>query len=594
MKNFIACVIIASVITQISCFSRLGMEKTEGLEIHTKNNYANGDKDSEQKYAANNSSSSMGNSSALCPPWSYFCHRDKACKCPREGYNILKCNSSLALYVLSCNCVTYNSQQNWIEFGHCEFTCVQFHKKKGLHQHLIYNVLPHNISRWNHYMCGRDKRSGSLCGKCAKNYYPRAYSFDSSCIKCEGGKSNWWKFLLLAFLPLTIFYVVILLFEVNIHSTQLLGFVLFSQYFSLPPFGRLVYLYALKKTHVLAVLKLLGLFYGIWNLDFFRIYNPGICLKIGTLATLSLDLIIAVFPLLLMAFTFALINLYKRNFKVMVILWMPFRSFFHLFKSNWDIQTSTVDAFATFYFLVSNKVTLVCFDLLNPVFIYQYALHSEHINSSLRLYYDATIPYFSSAHLPYAILAIIALTVLVNIPILILLLYSFRFFRKCISTMPNRWQIYLHTFVDTFQGCYKDGTESNSRDCRWFPGMILLVRVMVALIFSFYKNSVFLPQAAMVFVMAAIITITIEPFKQRFSLYSNTLVVFLLFIAGAFTSISGHDIAGIKHFYVEKMIAYLEVVFGVLPLLTISIYIGYWVITLRGSGVNRKNYNELL
>ena len=58
---------------------------------------------------------------------------------------------------------------------------------------------------------------------------PLVYSFDMNCVECPSGKSNWWRFVLVAFLPLTVFYFVILLFKINVTSSHLHGFVYFSQ-----------------------------------------------------------------------------------------------------------------------------------------------------------------------------------------------------------------------------------------------------------------------------------------------------------------------------------------------------------------------------
>ena len=48
------------------------------------------------------------------------------------------------------------------------------------------------------------------------------------CVECSNGNNNWWKFILTGFLPLTLFYF-IMLFNINITSSQLRGVALFSQ-----------------------------------------------------------------------------------------------------------------------------------------------------------------------------------------------------------------------------------------------------------------------------------------------------------------------------------------------------------------------------
>ena len=72
-------------------------------------------------------------------------------------------------------------------------------------------------------------------------------------------------------------------------------------------------------------------------MDFFRSFDLGICLGTGTLLTLSLDVVVAVYPLLLMVLSYVLITLYDRNCRVLVIVWKPFR-FFGLLHKNWDVN----------------------------------------------------------------------------------------------------------------------------------------------------------------------------------------------------------------------------------------------------------------
>ena len=71
-------------------------------------------------------------------------------------------------------------------------------------------------------------------------------------------------------------------------------------------------------------LKILGTWYGIWNLDFFRTVLPPICLDITPLQALVLDYAIAFYPLLLVVMTYILISLHSRDVRVVVWLWKPF------------------------------------------------------------------------------------------------------------------------------------------------------------------------------------------------------------------------------------------------------------------------------
>ena len=57
----------------------------------------------------------------------------------------------------------------------------------------------------------------------------------------------------------------------------------------------------------------MGTFYSIWNLDFFRFFSSDICLQTGSLATISLELVVAIYPVLLILITYGLILMYDRN-----------------------------------------------------------------------------------------------------------------------------------------------------------------------------------------------------------------------------------------------------------------------------------------
>ena len=101
-----------------------------------------------------------------------------------------------------------------------------------------------------------------------------------------------------------------------------------------------------------------------------RSFDLGICLGIDTLQSLALDMAVGIYPLLLMVLSYFLIQLYDNNFRPIVILWKPFHRVFSLFRSNWEIRTSIVDAFATFLLLSNVKFLSVSYDLLVPVKVF--------------------------------------------------------------------------------------------------------------------------------------------------------------------------------------------------------------------------------
>ena len=101
--------------------------------------------------------------------------------------------------LLTTYCATYSEDIGSVEVGSCTYNEGNIHSTMS-NAH-IYTSLPHNVSELNEFMCGElFNRTGTLCGECKDGHYPLVYSFDMNCVECPDGNSNWWKFLLVAFL----------------------------------------------------------------------------------------------------------------------------------------------------------------------------------------------------------------------------------------------------------------------------------------------------------------------------------------------------------------------------------------------------------
>ncbi len=110
------------------------------------------------------------------------------------------------------------------------------------------------------------------------------------CIKCSTSSlRNWIFYLCVAFIPVTIFYIGILIIRVNVTSPKLMAYVLVAQTLATPASVRII-IYGLETyPNYLWACKIGLALYGIWNLDFFRTFMPPICLNISTLQVHALD-----------------------------------------------------------------------------------------------------------------------------------------------------------------------------------------------------------------------------------------------------------------------------------------------------------------
>ena len=132
----------------------------------------------------------------------------------------------------------------------------------------IYHYLARNPEKLiNHSACTHFHRTGLLCGDCETGHSPLVHSYNLSCVPCPNGPKNWWKFILARFVPLTLFYFFVVVFNVNVNSSHLHGVVWVSQVVSMPAFVHLA-LFALEIHGNLTTGKIFVLFYSYWNFDF--------------------------------------------------------------------------------------------------------------------------------------------------------------------------------------------------------------------------------------------------------------------------------------------------------------------------------------
>ncbi len=512
-----------------------------------------------------------------CPPWMYC--DNGICRCGDSTHSILKCDDNWPgeVSVLDCYCLTYNGEEDTNEVGHCLFNCA-----RNVSIDSLYYLLPMNVSKLNAAMCKGFDREGTLCGKCKDTLYPKAYSFDMKCIKCSNRVIDWLKFIIVSFVPLTIFCFIVLFFKISVNSPHLRGFILFCQIMTMPVMARLFFIQTHERSEIQKFcIQCLLTVYGFWNLDFFRSFDLGICLGTGTLATLALDIAVGVYPLLLMIFSFIMIHLYDKNFLPLVILWRLFR---RVISIDWDMKTSVIDSYATFFLLSNVKLMSACFDLLVPTHVYQLNITSNTNNAELRLFYDASIVYNGPHHRPYFILAIGVLFVYGFLPVIILILYPFKWFQKILNVLPVRWYV-LHTFVDSFQGFYKNGTEQGSRDCRWFASLFFIVRLSLMLVGAVTLSMSYFVFGAIILTIFILLIIVIQPFKEDKGNYSTINATFIIILCLFYSSLLGDDRAVFKQVSTTPFFLYFGFVLATVPLLYMIVVVLCWAWKQREFGL---------
>ena len=418
-----------------------------------------------------------------------------ACECGSDLGLTINCDEISGQVVLHENyCMTYGIHNVSLVVGKCNFA--------SKHHSYALPVEPFLLNK----KCEDYGRTGQLCGKCKDGYAPPVYSYNFSCVECTDYSYNWVKYIAVAFLPLTLFFLVVILFRISVTTGLLDVFIFFSQMISFPALVRPISFHHKQQRHLtLAEFVLLSL-HGIWNLDFFRLLYTPFCIhpQMTTLQVLALDYVIAVYPLLLVVITYSLITLHDHNFRIIVWLWKPFHHCFVCFRRQWNIKNSLVAAFCTFLLLSYVKFLSVSFNLLFPVSVFN--IHGEALKKRYLLF-DGSVEYFGPEHLPFGILALVVFLVFNVLPLILLCLYPCRCLQRCLNYCRIRCQA-LHIFMDSFQGCYKNGTNSTC-DCRWFAALYQMIRIAMIAMVGMFSFSNFLVPLALVLILLLLFLIAL-------------------------------------------------------------------------------------
>ena len=177
--------------------------------------------------------------------WFVWDSKTTSCECGDDVSGVVHCETATEeLSVLDCHCLTldYTAQGQPLPVaGSCIFNC-----DNDTHVDLMYHNAPTDCASLN--------RQGALCGQCMDGYSVPAYSYNLKCIKCNRDHESLGHYILFAFVPLTIFIVIILVFRINVLSPKLNMFVLASQIISTPIFLRiLLYSISQKRRKILSI-----------------------------------------------------------------------------------------------------------------------------------------------------------------------------------------------------------------------------------------------------------------------------------------------------------------------------------------------------
>ena len=519
-----------------------------------------------------------------CPPG--FVSQGNSCVCADWPDGIIICDEdSLNASIRIGYCMTYDNETEEVRAGYCEQAYLRDDSYK------FYYPLPTEVSDLNDQVCGPFNRKGLICGECQDGFAVPPISL-LECINCTGDSNGWIKFVTITYLPITFVFVIIIVFAISVVSGPINSFIFYAQT-STSPF--------LNIGFVMSVLGAQGTFtystrmstvtvaalYDMWNLYIFRAIIPAFCLTnhLRILQAYALEYILAFYPLVVIVFLYVCIRLHASDFRPVVYCWKPFLNCFLRFRRSVDPKTSIIDAFATFILLSYVKLLFVAWRVLFPTHL----LNGQgKIIKTFVFIYDPSIQFFHKEHLPFAILSIIVLLTFIAVPPIVLIFYQATFFQKCLTQCKMNTQ-FLRTFVETFQGCYKDGT-NGTRDCRYFAGLYFILRITVVLSFATVPLAII--GSALLYWCTALLFALVQPYKVHLYNVVDAVIFALMGTIFILITLIVINIQDTGHTSTSLLIL-IDVLYS-LPLLYFVLFTVCWLINRKTSCIQKIKSHKLL
>ena len=343
--------------------------------------------------------------------------------------------------------------------------------------------LPQNIDELNSMICKNLNREvgQSMCGRCVNGTGPSVSSIGSQCVECNA--LNILYYILLQYLPATIIFLLILLAQIDVTSAPMAYYILYCNaivicaktttgFFTTFMFTKTSYKYLLR-----AFLSL----NSILSFDPLYYVSPPLCLSahIEDIDIPYIEMLATLYPFFLLVLAFILIELHARDFKPVVALFRPLHQKLIRFRRSWNPRASLVQSFATIFFISFTKLLFLIFIPFNRIdFMNQ---NGKVVKGIKVTSIDPTVPFGHGKHIYLMVFSASILIFIILPPIIVLIAYPTRLFRRLQERFSSRVNLAIGTFVNTFQGCYKDGL-NGTRDYRAMSGGILAFIVVMVIL----------------------------------------------------------------------------------------------------------------
>ena len=466
-----------------------------------------------------------------CPP-GYVIDNSQArptCICSSDTNNKLykgidKCNhSEFRAYIRRGYWAGYHQGDNETEdsllTGHCPF-CLYKQQR---------TLLPDKASRLLLDKVCVGKRTGILCGKCTKNhailFHNHNYVCYSSKTSCKYGPL---LYIISELIPVTVLFIVVLVFNVSFTSGAVNGFILFAQ---------IIVDMHLDADNLIRIPTTtnnfftgMKLIYQTVNLDFFSIEPLSFCLWQGAslLDILVMKYVTIVYSFVLVFTTILILRICaSRN----CLFCKRTRG-----KQVAIVKGSIIHGLTSFLVMCYAQCAHVSVLILTAGNIYKRSDFGDVPFRSVVLY-SGEVGYFDGSHLPYALPALFFLVCIVLAPPMLLIIYPLcykllNFFRIKEDRVTSLCKLLplekLKPLFDSFQSCFKD-------EHRYFAGLYFFYRLAIPVTFALSQTIWFYVYVELVLIFMLALHSLCQPYRHQ---WHNRLDSFLFFILAVINGIT--------------------------------------------------------
>ena len=417
-----------------------------------------------------------------CPVGYYFEPEDNQCACSAntdKKYNgIISCKEDMLQSVLMSGYWAGCDEGGILYTAECPSGFCPRDADVNATGGLLF--LPQTCKELDEFICGPLNRSGILCGQCIENYTVYFHSTTLRCNECSGAFQyvGLILYVITEILPITILFIILIVFDVNLTSGAANGFIFFAQVVTVMSSVLLV-----KLPHQSGVRTLSAIYYliyGFLTFEFFDIETFSFCLWKGatSLDNIIFSYISTLYALGLILGLFAVMRLSCAN--------RLLKKFGH---RNYQ-QNSLLHGISIFIVISYTKVTKISFLLLSKITVYS-DMASSLGKSVVQV--SGVTGYFALGHLPYAIPALVIMSLFTfTVPSVLTFKPLYDMFKRIVSKihssaerlfesnarMAQLFVLKTKPVLDNLQGCFKD-------NMRYFSGFYFFYRMIIAAILAF-------------------------------------------------------------------------------------------------------------